>query len=222
MDIIPSSLSSSSLEAYLARISSRSRIIYWLIIGMIVACIAVLPFIYVDVSVQARGYFQSDIEKQIVYTPFQGKIVYSAIHNGNHVNRGDTLLVIDSETIKAQQNALLQRMAENDASILDLEKLSELDSMTNHVTPGELITERYKAELANLLNQQSIQFRKYSKKKTEHERNEILYNQDIIPAADFENSMFQLEFGKRESESDNYLPAIIMAERSHGHEGMML
>jgi hypothetical protein len=56
------------------KITSRSRIIYWIIIGMILIGIGILPFIYVDVSVQARGYFQSDIEKQIVYTPIQGKI----------------------------------------------------------------------------------------------------------------------------------------------------
>ena len=49
---------------------------------MILIGIAILPFIYVDVSVQARGYFQSDIEKQVVYTPFQGKIIYTSIRNG--------------------------------------------------------------------------------------------------------------------------------------------
>ncbi|TAL71182.1 MAG: HlyD family efflux transporter periplasmic adaptor subunit [Bacteroidetes bacterium] len=208
MEIIPFSVSKYSLETYLVKISTRSRIIYWIIIGMIVTVIAVLPFIYVDVSVQARGYFQSEIEKQIVYTPLQGKIVFSSIHSGDRVTRGDTLLIIDSETIRAQKAALIQRISDNEASILDLEKLTETDSLENQLSFKQLSTHRYKAEFANLRNQQAIQFQKYTKKKTEHERNELLYNQEIIPETDYENSLFVLS-----SEKDN-LNQILLYQKS--------
>ena len=117
MDLIPFSISECSLETYLVNITTRSRIIYWIITGMILIGIAVLPFVYVDVSVQARGYFQSDLEKQVVYTPIQGKIIYASIRNGETVKKGDTLLIIDTETIRAQHASLLQRIAENDSSI---------------------------------------------------------------------------------------------------------
>src|SRR5664279_683147 len=106
MDLIPFSMSEYCLENYLVNITNRRRIIYWIIIGMILAVIAILPFIDVDVSVQARGYFQSDIEKQVVYTPIQGKIIYISIRNGDKINKGDTLLVIDTETIRARHASL--------------------------------------------------------------------------------------------------------------------
>src|SRR5450759_1231522 len=99
MDLIPSRLINYTMETYLVKITTRSRIIYWIIIGMIVFGISILPFIFVDVSVKARGYFQSDIEKQVVYIPYQGKIVFSSIRNGDRVTKGDTLLIIESETI---------------------------------------------------------------------------------------------------------------------------
>lgn len=184
------------METYLIKIATRSRIIYWIIIGVVIFGIAVLPFIYVDVSVQARGYFQSDIEKQVVFTPFQGKVVFTSIRNGDRVVKGDTLLVIDSETIRAQKAALIQRKAENDAYISDLEKLTEIDSLENLPAHEGLITQRYQAEFANLRSQQTIQFQKYQKKKTEHERNELLYNQEIIPETDYENSLFVLSLEK--------------------------
>lgn len=184
------------METYLIKIATRSRIIYWIIIGVVIFGIAVLPFIYVDVSVQARGYFQSDIEKQVVFTPFQGKVVFTSIRNGDRVAKGDTLLVIDSETIRAQKAALIQRKAENDAYISDLEKLTEIDSLENLPAHEGLITQRYQAEFANLRSQQTIQFQKYQKKKTEHERNELLYNQEIIPETDYENSLFVLSLEK--------------------------
>src|SRR5450759_2221443 len=208
MEIIPFSISNYTLETYLIKITTRSRIIYWIIIGMIVFGIALLPFVFVDVSVQARGYFQSDIEKQVVYTPFQGKVVFTSIRNGDRVTKGDTLLVIDSETIRAQQVALVQRIAENDASISDLEKLTKIDSLENQLAYTGLLTQRYKAEFANLRSQQTIQFQKYQKKKTEHERNELLYNQEIIPEIDYENSLFVLN-----SEKDN-LNQVLLYQKS--------
>jgi HlyD family secretion protein len=208
MEIIPFSISNYTLETYLIKIATRSRIIYWIIIGMIVIGIAVLPLVYVDVSVQARGYFQSDIEKQVVYTPFQGKIVFTSIRNGDRVTKGDTLLVIDSETVRAQQAALVQRIAENDASITDLVKLTGIDSVDLQIVYTGLVTKRYQAEFENIRNQQTIQFQKYQKKKTEHERNELLYNQEIIPETDYENSLFMLN-----SEKDN-LNQIVLYQKS--------
>lgn len=208
MEIIPFSISKYTMETYLIKIATRSRIIYWIIIGVVVFGIAVLPFIYVDVSVQARGYFQSDIEKQVVFTPFQGKVVFTSIRNGDRVAKGDTLLVIDSETIRAQKAALTQRKAENDAYISDLKKLTKIDSLENLPAHEGLITQRYQAEFANLRSQQTIQFQKYQKKRKEHERNELLYNQEIIPETDYENSLFVLS-----SEKDN-LNQILLYQKS--------
>ena len=208
MDLIPFSISESSLETYLVKITTRSRIIYWIIIGMILIGIAILPFVYVDVSVQARGYFQSDLEKQVVYTPIQGKIIYASIRNGGTVKKGDTLLIIDTETIRAQHASLLQRIAENDSSMLDLVKLTKISSLENQSFQARLITQRYKAEFANLRNQQTIQFQKYEKKKTEHRRNELLYHQQIIPDIEYENSLYSLN-----SEKDN-LNQLLFSQKS--------
>ena len=208
MDLIPSSLAGLCLESYFIKITSGSKIIYWIIIVMIVSGIAILPFVHVDVSVQAQGYFQTDIEKQVVFTTFQGKIVYTSIHNGNHIRKGDTLFIIDSETIRAQQSYLLHKIAENYESISDLEKLTSLGSFEEMPEQTGLITQRYKAEFSNLRNQHLIQFQKYQKKKTEHERNELLYNLDIIPAVDYENSLFLIS-----SEKDN-LTQILLNQKS--------
>jgi multidrug resistance efflux pump len=190
MDIIPFSLSNCTLENYLIKITSRSKVIYWIIIGIVILAIAVLPFIYVDISVQARGFFQSDIEKQTIYAPFQGKIVYTSIRDGRRISTGDTLFIIDSETLKAQQEALMQQIVENESSITDLDELTKIEVQSKQVTEDKFKTSRYSAEYNNFRKQQIIQFQKYQKAKTAHERNEVLYKQKIIPDADFENSLF--------------------------------
>ena len=208
MELIPFSISEYCLETYLIRITTRSRIIYWIIIVMILVAIAILPFIYVDVSVQARGFFQSDIEKQVVYIPLQGKIIYTSIHSGGSVNKGDTLLIIDTESIMAKHASLIQRIAENESSMFDLEKLTNIYSLEDQPVKNGLITQRYKAEFANFINQRSIQFQKCEKKKSEHTRNEILYHQEIIPKSEYENSLFMLN-----SEKDN-LNQILISQKS--------
>lgn len=208
MEMIPFSLSGYTLENYLIKITSRSKVIYWIIISSVISVVVILPFVFVDVSVQARGFFQSDIEKQVVNIPFQGKIVYTSIRNGDRVTKGDTLIIIDSETIRAQQTALTQRITENSESISDLGKLTGMESIVLQPDHSGLVTKRYQAEFANLRSQQAIQFQKFQKRKAEHVRNELLYNQKIIPEVDFENSLFLLN-----SEKDN-LNQILFSQKS--------
>jgi HlyD family secretion protein len=204
MDLIPFSISEYSLENYLIKINTRSRIIYWIIIATIIAGISVLPFIYVDVSVQASGYFQSDIEKQVIFSPFQGKITFASIHIGSAVKKGDTLLTIDTESLRARYVSLLQQNEENEASIRDLDKLTDIRTLGNDFQNIGLLTERYKAEYANLSSQHSIQQKRYQKKQTEHDRNELLYKQQIIARTDYETSLFLLS-----AEKDNLSQMVV-------------
>lgn len=207
MDLIPFPVGNLCLESYFVKITSRSKIIYWIIICIIITGIAILPFVYIDVSVQARGYFQSEIERQMINTPFQGKVIYSSIENGKRINKGDTLLIIDSESIRAQLSSIHQRISENSASIQDLEKLTASDSLD---LSGEeyLLTPRYKAELSNLNSRHAIQLQKYNKRKIEYQRNKLLHDQHLIPAVDYENSLFELN-----SEKDN-LDQILIYQKS--------
>lgn len=216
MDLIPYSISELSLETYMVNITTRSRIIYWIVIAAIIICIALLPFIYVDVSVQAHGYFQSEIEKQVILAPFQGKVVSTMVRNGATFKKGDTLLVIDAESIRAQYASLAQQTEENNMCIRDLEQLTTIHTYDIKFFNKGVITERYKAELANFRNQISNQLQKYEKKKTEHERNEILFHQQIIAKSDFENSLFLLNSEK------NNLSQILTFQNSTWQNDLMM
>jgi hypothetical protein len=108
----------------------------------------------------------------------------------------------------AMHASLVQRIHENESSMLDLEKLTDLYSLEDLVVKGGLITKRYSAEFANFINQRSIQIQRYEKKKSEHNRNEILYHQEIIPKSEYENSLFILN-----SEKDN-LNQIFISQKS--------
>jgi membrane fusion protein, peptide pheromone/bacteriocin exporter len=204
MELIPSNLTNYTLESYLIKISSRSKIIYWIIIVLVTGGIAVLPFVYVDVSVQTRGYFQSEIEKQKIYTPFHGKIILTNVKNGIKVEKGDTLLVIDSETIKAQKTAIQKRILENESSVHDLEGLNLIENPEINLDPSSFRTGRYFIEYSNMLKSRSVEYQKYQSIKAEYERNEILHRNELIPDSEYEKSLYSFR-----SEEENLNHVII-------------
>lgn len=192
MKIIPFPDSNNLLESYLFRIRKGSRVIYWIIILAVAAAIIVLPFVFVDISVQARGFFQPDIEKQFVFAPAGGKVIFSSVKSGKRVNKGDTLLIIDSETIRSQKAGLAARIAENNFSMSDLRKLVLLDSDIIQKREISLQSSRYASEFDDLYRQYSVQLQKVQKAQSEFDRNSFLYSQSLIPQAEYENSRYQL------------------------------
>jgi len=196
MELIPSSMTDSTLESYLGKVSSRSKIIYWIIIGFATSGLAILPFVHVDISVQTRGFFQSEIEKQVIYSPFQGKVIYTSVKIGREVNKDDTLFIIDAETVKAQKDAIMNKMIDNNAAIYDLEKLVQIESFNPRFAPADFYTKRYYTEFSNMKRSLAVQFQKYQKSKTVHERNIVLHDQEIIPDIEFENSLFAYKTDK--------------------------
>ncbi|HLN20218.1 MAG TPA: HlyD family efflux transporter periplasmic adaptor subunit [Bacteroidales bacterium] len=187
MDIIPAGISDLCLECYFIRINSQSRIIYWSIIGLIVLIILSLPFIFVDITIQAKGYFQPQTERQFVYTPVQGKVLHTNLISGTSLKKGDTLLLFDLESVRARETFMSERITENRSAIHDLEILTQSDPGDSSPT---LINLRYQSEFTNLRSRQNVQEQIYLKRKRDHERNAFLYNQKIIADAEFENSLY--------------------------------
>ena len=189
MGLFPDSVIARSIELYTARISAKSKAIYWIIITGILLGLMCLPFISVDISVQARGLFQADIEKQTVSASVHGRVIYSGIQTGDKLEQGDTIIVMDSEGLRAQLRALETLANENERSIRDLEYLADKEIDITNVTRPALLTRRYAAEKASFIRQMKIQNQRYRNGKTEFIRDSVLFEQNVISAADYENSL---------------------------------
>jgi HlyD family secretion protein len=190
MDLIPSGMINATFESYMIRITSKSRIIYWIIIGLIVSGFAILPFIYVDVAVRARGYFQSETNKQVICAPVQGVVSFNSILLGKKFEKGDTLLKFDTKAIEAQLSAIERRILENSSAIKDLEILVAIDNPEDHYDREDFLTGRYLSEYLNIEINWSAQQRKFNKTREDHERNDLLYRQELIPAVDYQKSLY--------------------------------
>lgn len=61
MELLTKEWSDRILASYLCKVSTRSKIIYWVIIIVIVTVLLCLPLIYVDVAVRSRGFFSLEL-----------------------------------------------------------------------------------------------------------------------------------------------------------------
>lgn len=98
MDLIPSRLMNVTLESYLLKISTRSKIIYWIIILIIAGTLVLLPFINVDVTIRTKGYFHEATGK---HTDINQNLIATC-----YVDPSDIRMVAPDQKVKIQIDAL--------------------------------------------------------------------------------------------------------------------
>jgi HlyD family secretion protein len=193
MKFIPKELIDKVLESYLSHVTTRSRAIYWLIIILLLVLLGSLPFIFVDVAVRAGGSFQSDIERQVIYSPCNGNVLFSSIRTGTRVSRGDTLIIIGSETLKAELAAISQKIAENNNAMKDLGRLLSAKLVNSSIGEIPLVTKRYTAEYSSLVRLVELHAQSYYRIKSDYQRKKTLHDQEIISDAEYEVSYFNFK-----------------------------
>jgi len=170
MKFIPKELVDKVLESYLSVVTTRSRSVYWLIIIILLVLLGSLPFIFVDVAVRAGGYFQSDIERQAIYSPCNGQVFFNSIRTGKRVAKGDTLMIIGSETLKAELAAISQKISENDNAMEDLGTLLSAKLVKSSISAKPLVTKRYNAEFSNLVRLFELHAQSYYRIRADYQR----------------------------------------------------
>ena len=203
MELLPKEWSAKILADYLCRIATRSKVIYWIIIIILVAALVSLPLIYVDVAIRSRGFFQSDIERQPIQAPCSGRVDYTALKTGQNVSKGDTLMIIGSEAKLAELSSVEQRVSENAFAINDLNNLLTIRLNGTKLSSVTLVTHRYLAEYAGLARIIDLQAQSYFKTKSEYLRTKKLHDQKVISDAEYEASYFNFR-----SEQENLAQAV--------------
>ena len=190
MELLPKEWSEKILPDYLCRISTKSKMIYWVIIVIIITVLLSLPLIYVDVAVRSRGFFQSGIERQPIQAPCNGKVIYTAIISGKSVSKGDTLMVIGSEALSAELASIEKRVSENIFAINDLNTLLSVRLGDTRLSSVSLGTPRYLAEYTSLARLIELQAQSYYKTKSDYLRTKKLYDQKVVSDSEYEASFF--------------------------------
>nr|WP_294587241.1 biotin/lipoyl-binding protein [uncultured Bacteroides sp.] len=94
--LLPNEWIENSIETYIYQHTTKSQIIYWVVLAAITLTCIALPFIYVDISVQGSGIVRPVTEKAEITSSITEIVDSVYVREGQQVNKGD---VIQSQRI---------------------------------------------------------------------------------------------------------------------------
>jgi len=150
--LFPPEIIENTAECYHAQISTRSKAIYSLILIMLLLAFASLPLVQVDISSQSRGVIRSPYENTTIQSALYGEVVSYRMLENKPVQKGDTLIVLNSDKLNEQIGLANRKIQENDLFISDIACL--LSAKYN-----QLLTPKYRGEYYRYkakLNEQQI------------------------------------------------------------------
>src|SRR6056297_1200549 len=185
-------ITENTVEYHLSRNSVKSQIIYIIVILAFILALVLLPYIYINVTVQGMGFIRPVTEKTEVKALVSGRISKIFISDGNRVCKDDTILILNSSAkFKSQYSLLMKRQKETNNYISDLEKLVVLKAST-------FKSGKYQGEYYKFKNQITQVKNKRRKIKRELERNQILLEQEFISKKEYDDLKYQYTLANNE------------------------
>lgn len=194
--LFPESIIHNSIEVYDSKISVKSQLIYVILLCLIISFFLALPFVFVDVSIQSRGTFQSSFQRNSVITTVNGRLEFSGMFENKKVKKGDVIAIIRGDKIDLQMNRFEERISEVNAFIEDLNFLLDLGTASNLINV-KLNTSIYQTSFLKFKTQIQNQDLVLKKGKRDFERAKILYENKSIAFVDFD----EIEVQYRQAES---------------------
>ncbi|WP_229312364.1 HlyD family secretion protein [Larkinella punicea] len=182
-------MENTSVEVYLPRVTVRSQLLYSSVLLAITAAIVALPFIYVDVSVQASGLIRPVAERSEVKTTASGTVAVLWVQDNQVVRAGQPLLRLQTDIADTKLRLLTTQETQKRAYIHDLEQLTRLTY--NHLFSATGLTSplyRQQYEQFRYLAQENLQTQQ--KRQRELEVNRQLYADKVIARLEFEDKEF--------------------------------
>lgn len=177
------------LLIYLPRVTVRSQLLYTSVLLAMTAAIISLPFIYVDVSVQASGLIRPVAERSEVRTTASGTVAVLWVQDNQIVRAGQPLLRLKTDITDTKLRLLTTQQTQKRAYIHDLEELTRLTDNSLFSATG-LISPLYRQQFEQFhyLAQENLQTQQ--KRQRELDVNRQLYADKVIPRLEFEDKEF--------------------------------
>jgi len=159
----------------------KSQIIYIVIVLSVIAGIISLPFIYIDVTIQADGLIRPVNEKTEVISVQSGIVENIYVKESKKINKGDTILSIISSEINSKAEFANYQIVQDSNFIADIKELLKNRNSKNLKTAYYIQKNvEYKQKLREIKN-------KLLRAKIELDRNIPLYNKGVISVQEFDN-----------------------------------
>jgi multidrug resistance efflux pump len=185
MKLLPSELINNSIDAYIAKHTTKSQKIYWVVLCAVTAALALLPFIYIDVSVQDAGVIRPASEKTEIKASITEFVDSVFICEGRKINKGDTILTFRTNASNYKINYQQGRLQDLQQHLDDLRHLSKGDK------PAVFHSDTRRQEYVYFLKQQTEYETNLEKAAKEYERNKALFDKKVISEEEFDQYYFE-------------------------------
>ena len=172
----------------------NSRILYSSCLIFFVISLGALPLLKIEVSIVATAWIRPSSQPSLVHSPSAGRIEESYITENRKVETGDLLFIIASEVLDEQERFYKERIAVKAGLITDVRQAIMLESIAiDQDTPLHFRTDFYLQNFLKHKNKLTEAERRLRKAKGDFYRQEKLYKEMVIAAAEFENYQFEVE-----------------------------
>lgn len=180
-EIFPIEIIEYTNENYWRKRRITTKAIYISIICLLLLVIVLLPFIYVDISSQSRGNIRSVHENNTLQSVVSAEIKKINIYENQQVDKGDTLVWLQTNVTDEQMKRIEERLSENIMFIEDIGRLLAGKG-------DRLSSPKYNAEFAQYYSKVKEQEVAVSKAKYEHEVSKKLYEKGVEAEFEYEQS----------------------------------
>ena len=192
MKIFPQEILEHTTHNYIPQTQTRSKIIYTLILLLAIGTLVLLPFIKIDLYSSARGLIKPERERIGITSLNSGKVQYTAMFENGLVDKGDTLLILQSNQIDEQIALTLYQSEQIASEIKDLKYLIN----ENGANVKRLASSKYQKELIEYSEKIDEHRTRIKKLKVDYARHEKLLTRGVIAQAEFDDIQFNFDMAK--------------------------
>lgn len=128
--LFPFELLENTTENYLPQISIRSQAIYVITIASILVSLLLLPFIYIDISVQSSGIIRTISEKTEIRSIVSGIIKNINVRENQMIKKNQALFILTTDDLENKIRLNSYQQQEKQLLINDLNELIKIERST--------------------------------------------------------------------------------------------
>lgn len=190
--LLPNEWIENSIETYIYQHTTKSQVIYWVVLLAITATLVALPFIYVDISVQGSGVVRPIAEKAEITSSVTEIVDSVFVREGEQVKKGDVILRFKTANSDYKISYQISRLNDCSAQLMDLAYLAKGEKPNTFSSPvwqqEYIYFIRKKQELETALAQAE----------KEYMRNKTLFEKKVISEEEYDGYYFKLQNQRNE------------------------
>lgn len=190
--LLPNEWIENSIETYIYQHTTKSQVIYWVVLLAITATLVALPFIYVDISVQGSGVVRPIAEKAEITSSVTEIVDSVFVREGEQVKKGDVILRFKTANSDYKISYQISRLNDCSAQLMDLAYLAKGEKPNTFSSPVRQQEYIYFIRKKQELETASAQAEK------EYMRNKTLFEKKVISEEEYDGYYFKLQNQRNE------------------------